>query len=242
MTQHPVEQRPVQNRTAVGWLLHVAGRLIGILVISAFFSVLVEWVGMSFFYETPGHTHAKSMLEAELKFLGAQAAADTVNRGWVQTGNTEVRQLISFIFVESGLVGVVASARTFEEGDNKLTTHFKRIFAVLYDYLMAMLYILATFLVRLTILILSAPAFLLFGLVGFFDGLAQRDLRRWGGGRESALVYHWAKSLAVPTMFTAWILYLAVPVTIHPNIILMPFAICFGLVLMTMASKFKKYL
>ena len=242
MNEHPVEQKPIQNKTLVGWILTWVGRILGVLLISAFFSVLVEWVGMTFVYDAPGHEHAKGMLQSELEFLGAQSAADRLNQGWVQSGNTAVRGVIGFIFVDSGFVGAVESAKNAEPDDNKISNFFRTIFLFLYDYLMAMMYILGTFMVRVTILLLSAPAFLLFGLVGFFDGLAQRDLRRWGGGRESALVYHYAKSIAVPTMFTAWILYLAVPVTIHPNIILMPFAICFGLVLMTMASKFKKYL
>ena len=46
------------------------------------------------------------------------------------------------------------------------------------------------FSVRLAILTLAMPVFLLFSLVALVDGLVQRDLRRWGGGRESSFVYH----------------------------------------------------
>ena len=35
--------------------------------------------------------------------------------------------------------------------------------------------------------------FVLLTWVGLVDGLVQCDLRRWGGGRESSYVYHYAK-------------------------------------------------
>ena len=54
------------------------------------------------------------------------------------------------------------------------------------------------FSVRLAILMLATPVFLLFSLVALVDGLVRRDLRRWGGGRESSFVYHYAKKAAIP--------------------------------------------
>ena len=98
------------------------------------------------------------------------------------------------------------------------------------------------FFVRLSILILSMPAFILFGIVGVSDGLMQRDLRRWCGGNESGYIYHWAKRFALPVLVITWVIYLAIPSSIHPNFIITPFAVMFGLVLMVMSSKFKKYL
>ena len=49
------------------------------------------------------------------------------------------------------------------------------------------------FALRLVILTLAALVIGLFTLVALVDGLVQRDLRRWGGGRESSFVYHYAK-------------------------------------------------
>lgn len=52
----------------------------------------------------------------------------------------------------------------------------------------------------------------------------QRDLRRWGGGRESAFVYHWAKRLALPLLELIWAIYLALPFSLHPSFVVLPFA------------------
>ena len=46
------------------------------------------------------------------------------------------------------------------------------------------------------------PVFVLFTLVALVDGLVRRDLRRWGGGRESSFVYHYAKQ-SVPAVCSA---------------------------------------
>jgi len=47
-----------------------------------------------------------------------------------------------------------------------------------------MMQVTLVFAVRVAILTLAMPVLLLFSLVALVDGLVQRDLRRWGGGRE----------------------------------------------------------
>ena len=74
------------------------------------------------------------------------------------------------------------------------------------------------------------------------DGLVQRDLRRWGGGRESSFVYHYAKKAALPLVVTSWVVYLALPFSLHPGFIVLPFAVLFALSVAVTASTFKKYL
>jgi len=77
-----------------------------------------------------------------------------------------------------------------------------------------------------------------FSLVALVDGLVQRDLRRWGGGRESSFVYHYAKKEALPLVVLTWVTYLALPLTF----VILPFASLFALTVAVTASTFKKYL
>ena len=86
------------------------------------------------------------------------------------------------------------------------------------------------------------PVFVLFSLVALVDGFVKRDLRRWGGGRESSFVYHWAKRSAMPLMVLSWVIYLALPFSLHPTFIVLPFATLFALSVSVTASTFKKYL
>jgi integrating conjugative element membrane protein (TIGR03747 family) len=55
-------------------------------------------------------------------------------------------------------------------------------------YLEAASTVTQTFVIRLALIVFSMPVFLLAGLIGAVDGLVERDLRRWGGGRESSNV------------------------------------------------------
>ncbi len=98
------------------------------------------------------------------------------------------------------------------------------------------------FSVRLAILILAMPVFLLFSLVALVDGLVQRDLRRWGGGRKSSFVYHYAKKAAFPLVILTWVTYLALPFSLHPTFVVLSFAMLFALTVAVTASTFKKYL
>ena len=92
------------------------------------------------------------------------------------------------------------------------------------------------------ILVLALPVFALFSLVAIVDGLVKRDLRRWGGGRESSFVYHWAKRSALPLLVLTWVIYLALPFSLHPTFIVLPFAMLFALSVAVTASTFKKYI
>jgi integrating conjugative element membrane protein (TIGR03747 family) len=110
------------------------------------------------------------------------------------------------------------------------------------DFITAAGQVMQLFVVRLTVLALATPVFLLFSLVGLIDGLVQRDLRRWGGGRESSYLYHYAKGSVWAFLIAAWIIYLAMPVSINPAFVVVPFAILFAFSISITASTFRKYL
>lgn len=102
------------------------------------------------------------------------------------------------------------------------------IYHYLRDYIESVLYVIIIFIIRLMIIVLTSPLFLLAALVGVVDGLVKRDLRRFGVGRESAFKYHHAQRAVLLVMLLAWALYLSIPFSIHPNWLLIPSAIFFG--------------
>ena len=62
-------------------------------------------------------------------------------------------------------------------------------------------------------------------------------------GRGSGeLVYHYAKKAALPLVVITWVVYLALPFSLHPTFIVLPFATVFALTVAVKASTFKKYL
>lgn len=233
-----------RSRGLIGGTIELILKMFGLLIISAFISIMIEWIGMAFYFdEDVGYSHAESMMQTEISYLSESLTiGDGLNEGAISSASEGVSTLVNFLFIESGLVDTLKATKTPKTGDGKIIVVIKETIAAYYDYLMAAIFILVMFFVRMAILVLSMPAFILFAIVGISDGLMQRDLRRWCGGNESGYVYHWAKRFAWPTLLVAWFLYLSIPNSVHPNYIITPFAVLFGLCLMVMTSKFKKYL
>ncbi|MDX5298819.1 MAG: DUF4400 domain-containing protein, partial [Gammaproteobacteria bacterium] len=79
-------------------------------------------------------------------------------------------------------------------------------------------------------------------LVALGEGILLRDLRRWSGGRESSLRYHLAKKCIKPMLIGVWVVYLSLPVSVHPTWVILPFALAYGVAMTITAASFKKYL
>jgi len=233
---------PADKRGIIPGIWHFFMRLLGIVLFSAFISVVVEWIGMAFFYEDQGYTHAKGLFQSEIGYLneGITSGAHQL-QGQVMAVEW-VTRTIQFLFYDSGFVGWIQTTYTVDAGDNAVSAYFKGVMAKLYDYIIASMYILMMVIVRFAILVLSSPVFLLFGIVGLIDGLMKRDLRKFTGGHESSFMYHLAKGFAMPFLIFGWVIYLAMPFSVHPNFIIIPFAVLFGFSIFLTASKFKKYL
>ena len=237
----PVVQRPLKKPGLLARVFRGLSQLISLLFLALVFSILLEWIGMTIGWPEQGVRHSERMLAQELRYLNqdftqsvlhlrpaelARAAATSVQRAAEAIGFT---RFIAWL-------NTPAYSAT---GSRSLALD---LFSGFRDYLEAMLNVVQTFSVRLTVLALATPVFGLFGLVGLAEGLMRRDLRRWGGGRESSFIYHHSKKVLGPSILAAWMLYLAAPVSLHPNLVLLPFAAVFGVGVAVTAATFKKYL
>jgi len=223
--------------------LERSGKLIRWLLLSLLLSISLECLGMLFWWPEAGVVHSRNMLEAELTILGQDVPRSLlVDRpgafaAWL-AGRTrrmclKLARLPSFPGIQArALPGTLSSVTAF----------FQHAGVILAPYGQAALNIVQVFSVRLAILVLGLPTFVLFGLVGLVDGLVCRDLRRWGGGRESSYLYHYAKKSMGRVFLGACVIYLALPFSLHPALILVPFAGLLAVGMALTASTFKKYL
>lgn len=217
--------------------------MISWLLVALLFSIIVEWVGMSLFWKEEGIAHSRSMLTQELSYLGNDFEDSIVTSSPAQFAETISGSLYYWLFEWTGVVGIVQWVSVTEAMQE---SWFRQVLRDIYlhvsDYLLAAMTITQLFAVRLAVLTLALPAFILLGLLGLVDGLVERDLRKWGGGRESAYKYHHAKRAIVPSMILVWIIYLALPVSVHPNLVILPFTLLFSFSIALASSTFKKYL
>jgi len=213
------------------------------LLVSLLLSILIEWIGMGFWWEAQGPAHSQQMLANELRWLGTGVHQE----GWMARIGHQAYGLsdrvYNLLFEQTGIVELVrwiTPAPSPHESGIRPVLH--RLHAPVSGYVVVALQMMQVFTVRLAILVLSLPVFALFAWVALVDGLVVRDLRRWGGGRESSFVYHYARKATLPLFLFAWVAYLVSPVSVHPCWILLPFALAFALAVRITVGTFKKYL
>ena len=236
-------RRPVTRPGTLSRVLTGLAQCLKWLFLSLIFSVLIEWIGMVFWWEEQGLDHSRQMLVSELQFLGADFHRSWLTAHPMQFASDLSDRFYHIAFEWTGIVDLIqwiTPVPGLEESGVRPVLH--RFYRPVADYVLAGMQITQVFAVRLAILTLAMPVFGLFTLVALVDGLVRRDLRRWGGGRESSFVYHYAKKAAIPLIIMAWVLYLALPFSLHTSWIILPFALAFAFAVTITASTFKKYL
>ncbi|AHK80116.1 hypothetical protein M911_14260 [Ectothiorhodospira haloalkaliphila] len=236
-TRYPVQQG-LLSRT-----LSAVSSILFWLFVALLFSILAEWAGMWLWWPDEGVDHSRQMLEQEIRYVNqdfgrsllVSEPADYVR----QFADTSYRLLFEMTRVE---IAIQWLSQPIDPRGSTLQATLRQGYGVIEAHVVAAMTITQVFAVRLAVLTLAMPVFVLFGLVAIVDGLVQRDLRRWSGGRESSFVYHHAKRLILPSIILTWVVYLGMPVSVHPNYVVLPFALLTAVALAVTASTFKKYL
>ncbi|MGA3797596.1 TIGR03747 family integrating conjugative element membrane protein [Pseudomonas fluorescens] len=232
---------PIQHPGMIVSAISLVLRIIGLLVVSLLFSILIEFAGLLLFWSDQGWRHSQAMLSSELGWLSEHFKSSLIIQ---QPGQTIVQWLDflnQWLLVKTGFADFAQQARVLSLGNN-FWSWINQLYVSIEDFVLAAVYVTFTFVVRLTILILATPLFLLASFTGFVDGLMHRDLRKFGAGRESSFVYHRAKRAVIPLLIVPWVIYLSLPFSLNPMAIFLPCAVTLGLTTNITAATFKKYL
>lgn len=243
-TEVAESRRPREVRQGVlSRLLTTIAQGIKWLLLSLLFSIVIEWVGMTLWWPAEGLAHSRAMLVTEIGYLQADFGRSLVSSDPARFTRNVADRTYYLLFEFTHLSDFIAwVGRTPEPADPRLRRWLHSVFRPIADYVLAAMQVTQIFSVRLAVLALAMPVFLMFTLVAIVDGLVRRDLRRWGGGRESSFIYHWAKRSALPLLVLTWVIYLSLPFSLHPSFVVLPFATLFALSVAVTASTFKKYL
>jgi integrating conjugative element membrane protein (TIGR03747 family) len=233
-------RRPISQPGTLSRILTGLAQCVKWLLVSLLFSIVIEWIGMVFWWEEQGLVHSRQMLSAELNYLDVDFRRSVLTSDPLQFAKDLAGRFYHVLFELTGFVDFIEWVTPIpsvnEEG---LRTTLHHAYSPIAEFILATVLMTQVFAVRLAILILATPVFGLFATVALVDGLVRRDLRRWGGGRESSFVYHYAKKAAFPLVIIAWVLYLALPFSLHPSWVILPFAIGFALTVTVTASTFR---
>jgi hypothetical protein len=226
VNDRPANRRDFPSHGASRGIIAGAGRAAAGLIAALVLAVLFEWVGMHLWWPEEGAGHSERLLSAEWRHLDPDAgavsreAAASVRR-WVAVLGSSVSAIYASICRAATCMGTLAD---------------------LSPYIRAMSNIGQVFVVRLMVLAAATPLIVLCAMVGLVEGLLHRDLRRWGGGRESSFVYHRCKRSLGPLLLLAPSMYLAAPISVHPSWALAPTGAALAVLIAAVSATFKKYL
>lgn len=223
------EERGSRRTGVINSLLGLLINTCFLLFISLFVSVIVEWCGLYFNWWGGGSLHSLDMLRSELVYANSEIESAIIgdyNSDWISyfvekyksimhTFFTWCSQGFSFINVNSSDIATYT-----DSGYN----------------------IAQVFILRLLLIIFSFPLFFMVFIWGLVDGLVERDLRKFGAGRESSTIFEAARKLSFPLLVLPFVIYLSYPVTINPLYIIPPSAIFQAFLYRMLFSKYKKYL
>lgn len=223
------EERNTKKSGMVNDLIGLLVNTVFLLFVSLFISIIVEWLGLYFEWWEGGTSHSLDMLRIELNYANStieSAISGETEEGWVAWFVDQYKQVMHLFFYWSTQGLFVLT------DDNHIITM----------YADSGFNISLVFVLRAMLIIFSFPLFIMVFIWGFVDGLVERDLRKFGAGRESSTIFEAARRLSFPLLVLPFVIYLSFPIPINPLYVIPPSAIFQALLYRMLFSKYKKYL
>lgn len=228
-----IQKKRLRTRSIWDWLFETtigtAFKFVGWSLMAVFVSVVIEWVGMLYFW---GPNHSHQVLRQEVSYLGE------FNRnlltGWYPTdiGSwmlEKTEAVISFLYLR--------------EISEAVASGIKNSVGVVVSYgIESFINIVFIFAVRSAICVSALAGLVLVAMVALIDGLVERDIRRDCGGIESAIIFHRSKRFIKPFTFLSIGGYLTAPISLNPTYVFLPIMAIVGCAIFAAAKSFKKFL
>lgn len=224
-----------QEKTGPFWMMFKAVLWFFLCVV---FGICLEWFIMTTYYPEQGAYRSLGLLEAEMSYL---SNSQLVTTGY---GNTVIAKLLmtqqeTYGFVihtlkmEAALNGL-SEVKVIQHGFARLGLLDPHVYAV------SMLNMINVITLKVVVILLSLPIFLILMIWSVNAGLVQRAIRKYQVRNESSWIFHHAKRIKYWSIVLPIIVYLTWPNELSPVIVFGPCAFAYGASWFVMASKFKK--
>jgi integrating conjugative element membrane protein (TIGR03747 family) len=220
-----INRQDTERETMLGSTLSQIASLLSWFLFAIFISILIEWIGMLAGWWDK--THARHMLTEEIGYLSHIDQNQLLKLHPAQLAG----QAITWVNEAYSFIGIPKALSILSQYMGWLAIALSSAIDITY-----------TLVIRLAVVLLALPAFILWGLLGLVDGLVARDIRKACGGVESSFVYHRVKGWMKPAIGLSSGLYLTLPFSINPALFfIVPQLLFFTFVYYT-ASTFKKFI
>lgn len=240
------EQQQERQESLFSKIFWFPFNFLGVMFGSLLVAILVDWVCLYFFWPEAGWRHGQQMLVSEVSWLSKGLVHSAIVQEPGRTATWLVTEAYDWLIVKTGMLSWVQGMESIAHAGprNELDMRYWAAQSVttVQNYVLAALFTVLVFCVRLVVLLMTIPLFAMAALTGLVDGLVRRDLRKFGAGRESSYLYHKARATIMPLAIFPWTFYLALPISISPMLVLLPCAVLLGVSVSITAASFKKYL
>lgn len=240
------EQQQERQESLFSKIIFFPFNFLGVMFGSLIVAILVDWVCLYFFWPEAGWRHGQQMLFNEISWLSKGLVYSAIVQEPGRTATWLVTTTYDWLIVKTGMLGWVQGMEAIAHAGPRNEMDMRYLAAqsitTVQNYALAALFTVLVFCVRLVVLLMTTPLFAMAALTGLVDGLVRRDLRKFGAGRESSYLYHKARGTIMPLAIFPWTLYLALPISINPMLVLLPCAALLGVSVSITAASFKKYL
>lgn len=222
-------------------LWDIPWQIIGVLLASLLFSFILEYIGIFFFWAEEGAQHSYQIMLIERTYF---AESFTQSIFLSSPVITVIYWITDFSqWMQDSLMKIPLSSIRMGNGvTDGINVGIIKAIQAGEQYLLVTFFVLQIVMMRVTILMLSTPLFILVIIVSVVDGLVRRDLRRYGAAYESSFLYHHAKRIIKPAIYIPCVLYLSLPFAVYPNLLLLPSILLIGFAISVTVGSFKKYL
>ncbi len=153
--------------------------LVGVVLSSLLLSLLIEYIGIAFFWPEAGAAHSEAVMNTELGWLSTEFTRSLLLSEPSVTVVRWVSSAYQWAFVSSGFLDWVRQQYVHQmHSDNAVTREINSwsgwLAGYLREYLLATVWISIITLVRVTILVLSVPLFVLVVVVALVEGRGTR--------------------------------------------------------------------
>ena len=146
--------------------LSAVAKIIQWLLFSLLFSSIVEWAGMTLWWPDEGIDHSRTMLAREIRYLDNDFRRSVITSDPARFAKRFADNTYHYLFEVTRLVDFIQWLSPLplkHEQGIRPTLH--KIYQPVAEYIIAMMQVTQVFSVRLAILTLAMPIFMLFSLV-----------------------------------------------------------------------------
>ena len=202
------------------------------------FGIALEWFIMTRYYPEQGAYRSLRLLESEMSYL-SNTQLVTTSYGNAVISRLLIGQQETYLFVvetlnmEAALTGL-SDIRVIQHGFARMGLLDPHVYAV------SMLNMINVITLKVVVILLSLPIFLILMIWAINAGLVQRAIRKYQVRNESSWIFHHAKRIKFWSIILPIIVYLTWPNELSPVFVFGPCALAYGASWFVMASKFKK--